>query len=316
TLAAVIFAGSLALNAYLLLAWGLAHNTGYLRTTTLLEGDPSTKIALIPIDGIITDASAKKFNRVLEQVQDDPDVRALIIRLDTPGGTVTASDDIHHMIEQYKASTHNKVIIEMKSLTASGGYYISVAGDYLMAEPTTMTGSIGVLMPQIDLTQLGDKYGIHDDSIHSTGADFKEVGSPLKPETPEQRQYLLDLIDQAFARFKALVVSGRQHATNPLHGDINSIANGKVYTAAEAFSLGLIDNDNGYPEDVYQQAAKMASVSKPTVVEYQMQETLLEMLSAQSPVKPIQSVTGVNLNINSDVIQDLLSPRLMYLWHN
>jgi protease-4 len=313
TLAILIFIGSIALNVVLLMMFAIAHPDGHLHSKNLRDGDPATKIAVIPLHGLIGTEAAEKFEHTLREVKDDRDVKALIIELDTPGGSVTASDEIYHQVEQYKADTHNKVIIEMTELAASGGYYISAAGDYVMAEPTTFTGSIGVLMPQLDLTQFGDKYGVHDSSIHSTGADFKEVGSPLKPETPEQQKYLTDLIDEAFARFKSVVVQGRQHASNPLHGDINAIANGKVYSSKEAYALGLIDDDNAYAEDVYDQAAKMAGISRPTVVKYELQQTFLEMLTAKSSVNPVQSVTGVNLNVDGNLLNELLSPRLMYL---
>lgn len=313
TIAVLIFLGSLGLNFLLLFFIGMNNNPGFLHSTNIIDGDPNTKIAVVPINGLITASTADKFDRMMRELQKDSDIKALVIQVDSPGGTVTASDEIYHRIQQYKDATHNKVVIDMTSLAASGGYYLSAAGDYIMAEPTTMTGSIGVLMPQIDLTGLGDKYGIHDSSIHSTGADFKEVGSPLKPETPEQQQYLLDLIDQAFARFKSIVVAGRQHATNPLHGDIDKIANGKVYTSKEAKDLGLIDDDAAYPEDAYNQAAKMAGVSKPTVVKYELQQSIWEMLTSKSPVNPLQNSSAVNVNVNSDLIQELISPQLMYL---
>jgi protease IV len=312
-IATLIFLGSLALNAVLLIAFVAAHPNGRLNSKNLRDGDPSTKIAVIPLHGLIASEAAEKFEHTLREVKNDHDVKALIIELDTPGGSVTASDEIYHQVEQYKADTHNKVIIEMTELAASGGYYISAAGDYVMAEPTTFTGSIGVLMPQLDLTQFGDKYGIHDGSLHSTGADFKEVGSPLKPETPEQQKYLTDLIDEAFARFKSIVVKGREHASNPLHGDIDKIANGKVYSSKEAYALGLIDDDNAYADDVYDQAAKLAGISRPTVVKYELQPTIWEMLTAKSSVNPVQSVTGINVNVDADSFKELLSPRLMYL---
>ncbi|HEY1684998.1 MAG TPA: signal peptide peptidase SppA [Tepidisphaeraceae bacterium] len=311
--ATVIFLGSLVLNVILLAAFAANNGTGHLRSKNLRDGDPGTKIAVIPLEGMITGETAKKFEHTLRDIQDDHDVKGLIVELDTPGGEVTASDEIYHAIERYKTKTNQKVVMQMTQMAASGGYYVAAAGDYVMAEPTTWTGSIGVLMPQLDLTQFGDKYGVHDGSIHSSGADFKEVGSPLKPETPEQKQYLLNLVDEAFARFKGVIVQGRQHATNPLHGDINQIANGKVYSSKDAYALGLIDDDNAYADDVYDEAAKLAGVSRPTVVKYDLQPTIWEMLTAKSNLSQVQSVNGVNVNVDANLMSGLLSPRLMYL---
>lgn len=313
TLAVLIFLGSLALNVLLLIALGLTTGGGHLHSKNLRDGDPSTKIAVIPLNGLITEETAQKFEHTLRDIQDDHDVKALIIELDTPGGEVAASDEIYHRIEKYKSETHNKVVMEMTQMAASGGYYIAVSGDYIMAEPTTWTGSIGVLMPELDLTQFGDKYGIHDGSIHSTGADYKEVGSPLKPVTPDQQKYLTNLVDEAFARFKSVIVLGRQNATNPLHGDINAIANGKVYSSQDAMKLGLIDDANAYADDVYDQAAKLASVSRPTVVKYELQPTLWEMITAKSSLTPVQAAGGVNINVDSTLVNEFLAPRLMYL---
>lgn len=318
TLAAVIFAGSLALNAYLLLAWGLTSSVGSIRATVIQSGDPTSKIAVIPISGLIMSGAVDKFNRALDAVNDDPTVKALVIELNTPGGGVTASDEIHHRIEQFKARTHKKVIIQMTELAASGGYYIASAGDYLMAEPTTMTGSIGVMMPLFDLTGLGNKYGIHDASLHSTGADFKEVGSPFQTLTPVQKDYLIGLIDQDFATFKSIVVAGRKKATNPLTEPIDKIANGKVYTAKQAKALGLIDSDTAYPDDVYKQAATMAGLTKkPEVVKYQVQSSLLDMFTGKSQLSSpaaSTSVNGININVDPELIQNVLSPQPMYLW--
>ena len=184
TIAVLIFVGSLGLNLLLLFFIGLNNNPGFLHSTTLIEGDSNTKIAVVPIDGLITSNLADKFDRILRELQKDSDIKALVIQVDSPGGTVTASDEIYHRIEQYKDITHNKVVIDMTGLAASGGYYLSAAGDYLMAEPTTMTGSIGVLMPQIDLTGLGDKIGLRDNSIHSTGRTSKKSVLPSNPKPP------------------------------------------------------------------------------------------------------------------------------------
>ena len=207
--------------------------------------------------------------------------------------------------------------MEMTELAASGGYYVASAGDYVMAEPTTFTGSIGVLMPQLDLTQFGDKYGIHDGSIHSTVRQIsKRSGSPLKPETPEQQQYLVNLIDQAFARFKDIVVKGRKNADQSAARRYRQNRQWQSLLRKGSLRLRLNRNDaNAYADDVYDQAAKMAGVSRPCTIvrKYEMQPTVWEVLTAKSNINPVQSVTGINVNVDGNSLTELLSPQLMYL---
>jgi protease-4 len=288
------------------------------KTTTLVDGDAMNKIAVVPVEGVIMSRQAEKFDKILKRIEKDATVKALVVQINTPGGSVTASDAMHHRLEQFKKTTGKKVVVGMTELATSGGYYIAVAGDYVMAAPTTLTGNIGVLLPKYDLSELGDKYGIRDDSLHSTGADFKTVGSMFKKDTPEERAYLVNLIDQAFQQFKDVIVAGRKSATNPLKGNINQIANGKVYTAKEAVQFGLIDEGAAYPEDVYKKAASLAGLSNPSVIRYEAQESLAEMLTSQSLLSPRgqggNTVNGVNVNLDPELVRELLTPRLMYLW--
>lgn len=317
TLATTIFGISLLLNIYLLVTAGLFGGGDSTRSNTLLEGDSAQQVAVIPVKGVIMDQAATRLDRFLKQIDTDKNVKALVLEVDSPGGSVSASDQMYHRIERFKTEHPGvPVVVAQEGLAASGAYYISCAGDYLFAQPSALTGNIGVLMPQYNVSELFNKWGIKENTIVSTGATYKEAGSMFKPETPEERAYLQDIADKAFAMFKGVVATGRKgKLTKPL----SEIANGKIYTAADAQALGLVDKI-GYLRDACQYAAKTAGLSRPNVVRYEERPSLFDALSGKSNVSGASaqagqsSVTINGININADDIRDLLTPRLMYLW--
>ena len=320
TLATVIFGASLTLNIYLLALTGIAGGSGRSRSTSILEGDPTQKIAHVPIKGIIMDEAYERFDRVMKSVEADKDVKALVIEVDSPGGSVTASDEIHNRITKFKAEHPNiPIVVSMAGLAASGGYYVSCPADYIFAQPTTLTGNIGVLMPQYNISELFEKWGIKETTVESTGTPFKNAGSMFRAENAEHRKYIQDIADKAFAQFKDVVAKGRQtKLTKPL-GDI---ANGKIYMAADAEALGLIDKI-GYLQDAYDYAATQAKLNKRTIVKYHDPPNFLDaLMSGKSNIgggraaggSAGQSVQINGININAGDIRELMTPRLMYLW--
>jgi protease-4 len=312
TLATTIFGLSLAANVYLLLASGFLSSAGGSKQNVITEGDLTQKIAVVPISDIIDEASYKRFDKLMKQVESDSHIKALVLELDTPGGSVTASDEIYQRVMKYKEAKGVKVIAAMGATAASGGYYVACAADSIVAQRTTITGSIGVMIPRYNLAKLAEKWGIEDHSLHATGADWKLMGdSLLKPEPPEETPYLLNIIDQAFVIFKGVVVKGRG---TRLKQPIDQIANGKIYTTAEAMSLGLVDQE-GYSEDAYALAAQ--GLSKPHIVRYESSSSLLDLMGAESSKAPASAgvtINGVNLNVDRNLLNDLTTPRLMYLW--
>jgi protease-4 len=286
------------------------------RETTLISGDAHQKVALIPIvNEMILESNAQLLDKMLEAAEKDSTVKAIVLQIDSPGGAVTPSDEMHQRIVDFKIHKPGvPVVVSMGSLCASGGYYAASAADYLFAEPTTITGSIGVLMPRYNFARLADKYGVEDTSIHATGSPYKTAGSPLKPPTTQETEYLVGLIDADFTEFKKVVVAGRgPRLTQP----IADIANGKAYTAAEALKLGLVDAI-GYPTDAANYAASMAKLTKMTLVKYDAPPTLLELFSSSAAsLPPPRSNAGVQVNgiqINSAALDSLLTPRLLYMW--
>jgi protease IV len=282
---------------------------------TLVAGDDKQKIVVIPIENeMILNAQADLMSKMFDSADKDSAVKAVVLQIDTPGGSVSASDEIYHRILTYKTAHPGvPIVVTMGGVAASGGYYAACAADYLFAEPTTITGSIGVLMPQYNISGLAQKWGIQDTSIHATGADYKTAGSMFNPPDPRDTKYFTDLIDADFVQFKAVVTTGRgKRLTQP----ITVIANGMAYTSAQAQTLGLVDAI-GYPADAYAYVSKKIGTTGMEVVKYEQSQSLIEMLTAQSTVPAPKAAGSVQINgiqINAANLDQLLTPRLLYLW--
>ncbi len=315
TLATTVFGLSIALNLYLLVFSGIMSSRST-REDVIIDGDPKEKIAVVPIvNSMILEAQAEQLNHLLDTVEKDPEVKALVIKIDTPGGAVTAADEMYHRIAVFKSRKPGiPVVISMGGFATSGGYYAACAGDYIFAQPTTITGNIGVLLPQYNLSRLADKWGIEDASIHSTGADYKTAGSWLRPRSPEETAYLTDLIDAAFVQFKTVVKNGR---VGKLTQSVDQIANGKAYTADEAVKLGLVDTI-GYPADAYAYAAQKAGLTRMHVVKFEEPPTFAQLFSSsESKFSPAKASGGVQINgvqVDAGKLEELLKPQLLYLW--
>ena len=199
---------------------------------TIREGDSSNKIAIIRLEGIINGDLSDNISKQLRTVAKDKEVKAVIVRTISPGGSVSASDQIHHEIMRLREGTGKPVVAFMQTVAASGGYYTSVACDKIIAEPTVITGSIGVIMNHVVLKDLlEEKLGISPVVIKS--GEKKDWPSPFNETTEEQKKYLYDkLILPAYGRFVDLVAEGRQQHLS--YVDVKKLADGSIYSAQEA----------------------------------------------------------------------------------
>lgn len=307
TLATTIFGLSLVLNIYLLAWTGLTGGEVGTKSTILVSGDPKQKVAVIPIDDIIDTELARRFEKALKQVESDPTVKALVLEIDTPGGTVTASDEIYNSLMKFKAERRIPIVAAMGSMATSGGYYVACASDEIVAQPTTVTGNIGVVLQRFNLSGTLEKLGARETSITPEGADFKNIESPFRPESPEVAEYLRGITNDLHGRFKTIVATSRE---GKLKDSIDKIADGKIYIASEASKLGLIDQ-LGYSRDAHARAAALASLSNHTVVRYEHQPTLFESFALRSTIKP---GGPIHINLDPSRINELVTPRAMYLW--
>lgn len=206
-------------------------------------------VAVIEITGAIMDSAA-----VMEELnyfKESDRVKAIVLRIDSPGGAVAPSQEIFEEVKKLKPA--KKIVVSMGTLAASGGYYIAVAGDKILASPGTITGSIGVIMETMGLQQLMEK--VHLESRVIKSGAYKDVGSPLREMTPEERAYLQSIIDNMYGQFKAAVAEGRKIPVEK----VQELAQGKIYTGQQALEAGLIDQ-LGTLYDAIDEAKKLAGL--------------------------------------------------------
>jgi protease-4 len=269
----IVLLGSLVLNFLLAGVAGLSL-TGALETDGRIHekffshsSAASDKVVILPIEGIITEAEDGFVKRAIDRVAKDKDVKALVLRVDSPGGSVSGSDYIlHHLKDMAKEDNRDlPIVVSMGGIAASGGYYVSMAvgetPDTIFAEPTCFTGSIGVIIPHYNVAGLMEKYGVADDSIPSH--PLKEMGSPTKAMTEQERKIFQALVNDNFERFKAIIRSGRsQFKKDP--AALDALATGQIYTADQAKQNGLIDRI-GFVEDAVDRAIALAKLDKDKV---------------------------------------------------
>ena len=270
------------------------------------------KIAIVSVSGTILDSEgfAKK---QLDRVQEDDQVRAVVLRIDSPGGTVTASDYIYHHVRDLCAERELPLVVSMGSICASGGYYIAMAvgeqEDAIFAEPTTWTGSIGVVIPRYDFSGFLASHRVEDASVASHR--YKLMGSPTRSlsdaQRAEERELFQALVDQSFEGFKKIVRSGRPNFREDEEA-LDQVATGQIFTATEALEKGLVDQI-GFIEDAILRAADLADrdpdnlrcvnyVEPPTSI-----STLLRSKSTRSDL----------LGAEVKSLLDLTVPRAYYL---
>jgi protease-4 len=305
----LLLLGSAVLNL-VLIAGSVGGSSGTIQQS-VQSGGGTDKIAVIPVRGIIDTATSMQFDRFMDMAQADKTVKAVVIEVDSPGGTVTASDEIYHRLKAFKSKKAVPVVVSMGSLATSGGYYAACGADYVFAQPTTFTGNIGVLMPRYNFSKLMEKYGVEETTIVSSGSRFKNAGSSFRPESPEEIRYMQELADSAFSQFKSVVTAGR---SSKLKANLEDIANGKVFTANTALNMGLIDQV-GYLEDAQAHAATAAGLSGPTVVRYHDPPSLLQLLMASSNIGGTTAKgEGVSITVDQKLLHELSTPRPLYLW--
>ena len=283
-------------------------------TETVIGGTGTDKILLIPLKGVITGQSTKKLfqeapsivdsvKQQLEQARDDNDVKAVILEINSPGGGITASDIIYKKVLEFKEETNKKVIVCMQDVAASGAYYISAAADKIISHPTTITGSIGVIMPLINIANLVEKYGIEDNSIKS--GDMKSIGSPLKKMSDAERKVLYDIVDEMYTRFVHIIAVGR----NMTIEDVKRLADGRIYTGKQALDNGLVDQ-LGYIDDAIILAKNITGLNEATVIKYKRMFNLAEIF--EGSMDNLFGNRTIKFSLHAST--DNGFPGFMYLW--
>lgn len=246
------------------------------------------RIALIRIEGPILDSRATVDE--LETYGDDPLVKAIVLRLDTPGGGVAPSQEIYNAVKRVRLDKHKTVVASMGNVAASGGYYIAVASDRILANPGSLTGSIGVVMQLANLENLMNKIGVKNIVIKS--GRYKDVGSPFRMMGEEDRHLLQSVLDDAHRQFIEAVAAGRSLDA----ADVEALADGRIFTGQQAKDVLLVD-ELGDLTDAVKLAAEMSGLQSPPVVEtprpYSFRDWIVGSLFGEAPALPIR--TGMNL---------------------
>jgi protease-4 len=231
-----------------------------------LQGKDDDKLLVIPIRGIISDAPKEQFFRTkpsmvqelvsqLRRAEKDPKIKAVLLKIDSPGGSVIASDILYTETAAFKKRTGAKIIVIMMGIAASGGYYISLPADYIMAHPGTVTGSIGVVFFRPQVYGLMGKIGLGME-VNKSGRN-KDMGSPFRKSTAEEEKILQRLTDQLAGQFLDKVALHRKLDSNT----VSEISTARIYLADEALDLGLIDKI-GHINDAIAEAKKLAGLSE------------------------------------------------------
>jgi len=244
---------------------------------TVEGGKTGPKILLMDVSGMLSDEGVQpllslgtppprvpllvRVREELKKAEEDRQVRALIVRINSPGGTVTASDIMYREILGFKERTKRPVVAIMMDVAASGGYYLALAADTIVAHPTTVTGSIGTIMLSVNAEGLMDKIGVAAVTIKS--AEHKDMGSPFRQLTPEERAVFQSVIDELQRQFLAKVVAHRKISPEVAR----TLADGRVYTADQALAHRLIDQV-GYMSDAVAAAKRAAGLDEARVVVY------------------------------------------------
>jgi protease-4 len=303
-------------------------------TETYFSGNKSAhnKIAIIHLDGVIMEGLLTYPHKEIDQAAKDKEVKAVVFRIDSPGGSITGSDDLHHRLVELrdgnpaKGAAAKPIIVSMGGMAASGGYYVAMPGQSIVAERTTLTGSIGVYAAFLNVKELADKYGVHMNTIHQ--GQLKASGSPFREMSTKEELVWQDMVDHAYDQFLTVVAEGRKKAgldkakllesveMSPLNAGPSTLkadakpyqryrADGGIYTADVALQLNLVDKI-GHLGDAVDLAKQAAGGGDFKVIEYEKPISLREILVGGKADKPASV-------LDPAVLRKGMTPRVWYL---
>lgn len=282
-----------------------------------VSGDGDNKVLMIDINGAISNKKktspmgsvvalgmVDQVREILKKAEKDDDIKALILRINTPGGTVTSSDIIYHEIKAFKDRKGIKVYAMVMDLAASGGYYIAQSADRIIVHPTSLTGSIGVIALKMNLRGLMDKVGVDFEVVKS--GEHKDFLSPFRSLTPNERLVFQETIDTLHSRFVSIIADNRQQLSRD---EIIKLADGRVYTSEQALKHKLVDQI-AYMDEAEQYIQKDLGLDNMNLIFYYRNGQYKSNVYSSTPAP-----SSVNFNfINLNLIPDTPEPNFMYLW--
>ena len=276
----------------------------------------SDKVVVVDVDGLLFnqrgdglfgphDNPVSLFVEKIDKAEKDLQVRALVLRINSPGGGVTASDIMYRRLAQFKKERKVPVVAAIEDVGASGGYYIACGADTIMAAPTSITGSIGVIVQTFSLSGTMAKLGIDTKAI--TSGPMKDMGSPLKPLSADDQKVLQEMVTEFYGRFLDIVAAGRPKMKRE---DVKKLADGRIYTGAQAAADGLVDTV-GDVKDAITEAKQRAGITAARVVMYDRPWGYKANVYSAAGV----GGTQINLlNLSMPGLMTWLEPQFLYLW--
>lgn len=246
---------------------------GNKRTSTPLQMVGSDKVALVKLEGLLLTAEP-----VVEELNDyaeDSSIKAIVLRIDSPGGGVVVSQEIYNAVKNARKEG-KKVVVSMGTVAASGGYYVAAAADRIMANPGTLTGSIGVKMEFANIEKLLEKIGVRGMVVKA--GEYKDVGSPFREMSEQEKKLLQDVIDDVHSQFIKAIAEGR----NMQEAEVRAIADGRIFTGRQALDLRLVDQLGDLADSIKVAGELVGIKGKPRVVEKRKKTPFFDYLKEES----------------------------------
>ncbi|MDX8044393.1 signal peptide peptidase SppA [Gracilibacillus sp. S3-1-1] len=279
------------------------------------NGSGINKIAVLSLDGVIQDTTPssflntpsyhhKRFLEMLDKAGEDNRIGGIVLRVNTPGGGVVESADIHDKIVEIQEQYEKPVYVSMGNTAASGGYYISAPADKIVAHQATLTGSIGVIMESINFADLADDLGVDVNTI--TSGEYKDILSTTRKMTDDERDILQSMVDEMYAEFVQVIADGREMSEDR----VRELGDGRIYTGSQAHDVGLVD-DLGNLDDTIELMKEEHDLASAKVIEYEYGPNWSQWLgmSMQNMFQPESDILGIK-----NVLRENNGPRAMYLY--
>ncbi|MCY7851460.1 signal peptide peptidase SppA [Bacillus spizizenii] len=296
---------------------GLTSLTDESQEKTLENGSLSSKIAVLEVSGTIQDNgdsssllgsdgyNHRTFLKNLERAKGDKTVKGIVLKVNSPGGGVYESAEIHKKLEEIKKETKKPIYVSMGSMAASGGYYISTAADKIFATPETLTGSLGVIMESVNYSKLADKLGISFETIKS-GA-HKDIMSPSREMTKEEKNIMQSMVDNSYEGFIDVISEGRGMSKS----EVKKIADGRVYDGRQAKKLNLVDELGFYDDTISAMKKDHKDLKNASVISYEESFGLGSLFSMGANKMFKSEIDFLNMR---EILSQSGSPRMMYLY--
>jgi protease IV len=283
------------------------------------KGWARDKIAIVEVEGMLmniraggllqaTENKLSLFTQEMEKAASDPSVKAVVLRVNSPGGTVTASDIMYQTVRDFREKTGKPVVASTQEVAASGGYYVCLASDRIVAHPTSVIGSIGVIFETMEFEGTLGKLGIRAAAIKS--GPMKDMGSPFRAMLDPERKVMQEMVDEYYARFVALVKQRRERVRAADSETLRVITDGRVFTGERAVALGLADQ-NGLLDDAIDLAKELADAPGAKVVAYHRPYGYGGSIYARDPAPPPQANV---LHLGLPTSRLTLPGGFYYLW--